>query len=272
MNLLIDIGGTSTRLTTSQNSESFSEPTKISTNQVFKEAISDIADYITNLDQLPSKTIISIPGPLNESSSRLITSPNLPQWQNQPLKEEVSNLTKSEVVILNDADLGALGEATRGAGQSYSNVIFLTISTGIGGGRIINGVIDPSISSLEPGHQIIDAGGSLCPTCPKPTTLEHLIGGASTEKKFGMHPKDIQDKSVWEEMSLHLAYGLNNIVNLLAPEAIILGGPMMKDIKIERVDHHFKKIITPKRPTPPVIAATLGDSRSLYGALTYLDN
>jgi len=272
MNLLIDIGGTNTRLTTSQNNESFNEPTKIPTNSSFKEAMINISDYIANLDQLPSKTIISIPGTLNESSSKLTASPNLPQWQNQPLKKEIQNLTKSEVAILNDADLGALGEATRGAGQNYNNVIFLTISTGIGGGRIINRKIDPSIPSLEPGHQIIDAGGSLCPTCPTPTTLEHLIGGANTERKFGMHPKDIQDKSVWEEMSLHLAYGLNNIINLLAPEAIILGGPMMKDIQIKRVDHHLKKIITPKRPTPPVIAATLGDSRSLYGALTYLDN
>jgi glucokinase len=273
MFLLLDIGGTNTRLATATNSEKFITLEKFSTPATFSAALSALT---TSLDQLKLTTIdgtyIGLPGVIDTSTGKLIHSPNLPGWKGQVIRQPLEKITGSIVSIVNDSALAGLGEACHGAGQGFDIVAYLTISTGVGGARIVNGKIDSFTHGFEPGSQIIDASGHLCPDCHHPSSLENLVGGASVAKRFGCHPKEIKDPAVWTSLAKWLAFGLSNITALWSPSVIVLGGPMMKDIPLDQVINHTTGLTT-FAPQPPAIKpASLGDDRAFYGALTLLKN
>lgn len=273
MFLLLDIGGTNTRLSTT-NGQAFSPPVKFPTSPNLAQTLSAIAGQIRqlNLTNPIEATIVGLPGVINRSTGHLVHSPNLPAWVNQPVQQQLSEITKSPVRIVNDSALAGLGEACYGAGQGFNIVAYLTISTGVGGVRIVNQSIDACTSGFEPGSQIIDASGRLCPGCRHPSSLEDLVGGGAVARRFNCHPKDIKDPSVWHSLALWLAYGLVNITALWSPQVIILGGPMMRDIPIDLVAKHTRQLTT-FFPEPPLIKpASLGDDRAFYGALQLIKN
>src|SRR6185437_2466030 len=103
-----------------------------------------------------------IAGVLNKAKDQLLNAPNLVNWINQPLGQSLSDIVSVSVKLENDASLGGLGEATYGSGQGYKIVGYLTIGTGVGGTRIVNGRIDQNALGFEPGHQTIDINGPLC--------------------------------------------------------------------------------------------------------------
>lgn len=273
MFLLLDIGGTNTRLSTA-NGQTFTSPIKFPTPPRPTDAMSVIAKQIRqlNLADPIEATIVGLPGVINRSTGYLVHSPNLPAWVNQPVQQQLSDVTKSPVQIINDSALAGLGEACYGAGQGFNIVAYLTISTGVGGARIVNRRLDAHASGSEPGSQIIDASGHLCPDCHHPSSLEDLVGGSTVSRRFNCHPKDIKDPSVWHSLALWLAYGLVNVTALWSPQIIVLGGPMMKDIPIDLVAKHARQLIT-FFPEPPLIKpARLGDDRAFYGALELIKN
>ena len=169
------------------------------------------------------------------------------------------------VFLENDAALAGLGEAVFGAGKGKKIVAYLTISTGVGGCRIVDGKIDENSQGFEPGHQIIFSDKNII-------TLENLVSGTAIEKKYGKKPYEIFDVKIWNNVANNLAYGLHNVAVLWSPDIIILGGSMMKKIGIpvERVKFHLSKILN-IFPKPPLIKKSkLGDLAGLYGALAHL--
>jgi len=273
MHLFIDIGGTNTRITTSERSDTFSKPIKVATPQNFDEAMSTFDQQIKELtnNQTIANAVVGIPGVFDQDKGQLSSSPNLLPWINKPIAKQLTTITKSPITFVNDSDLAGLGEAAYGAGQNYNIVAYLTISTGIGGARIVKQKIDEMTYGFEPGFHIVDAGGSLCPNCHKPSSLEDLIGGGNTKKGFNCHPKDIKDPKVWNTYAQWLAYGLNNIVALWSPEVIILGGPMMRDISIKQVIEYTHQLVTFTPQPPDIKPAALGDDRAFYGALALVN-
>lgn len=271
MHLLLDIGGTYTRLSTATNG-SFTPPVKFPTEPDFTAAMSTISARVRQIfpaSQFES-TIVGLPGVMNQATGRLASSPNLPAWINQPILDQLQDITHAPVRIVNDAALAGLGEACYGAGQGYDIVAYLTISTGVGGARVVQQQIDVSTYGFEPGFHLVDASGGLCPDCHHPSSLEDLVGGASTAKRFGQHPKAIKDPLVWSTLAKWLAYGLTNITALWSPAVIVLGGPMMKDIPLDLVIKHTAQL-TSFLPAPPAIKlAALADDRAFYGALALL--
>ncbi|MBK6768811.1 MAG: ROK family protein [Ardenticatenales bacterium] len=102
--------------------------------------------------------VIAAPGPLDLATGRILDTPNLPHLRNFPLAAAVAEALHREVHLENDATLAALGEATFGAGRGFDVVLFLTISTGIGGGLVVDGrpYRGTSGQAAELGHLIID--------------------------------------------------------------------------------------------------------------------
>ena len=269
MFLFLDIGGTNTRITTTSSPDAFTPPVKCPTPPIFTEAIAALSAQILPLvaDQPIQGVVVGLPGTMNKETGRLAASPNLSDWIGHPIQEELENLTQVPVRIINDSALAGLGEACSGAGRDFDIVAYLTISTGVGGARIVNQKIDANSYGFEPGFHIIDASGTLCPDCHSPSSLEDLVGGASIAKRFNCHPKAIKDTQVWSSLAEWLAYGLTNITFLWSPSVIVLGGPMMRDIPLGQVIKATTNL-TSFIPTPPVIKpATLGDDRAFYGAL-----
>ena len=264
MYLLFDVGGTSTRIAVSYDKKTILEPQVFETPREFNKGIKVFEKFLADLGN-PKITAVcgGVPGPLDKTKSTITHAPNLSGWNNKPLKSELEKLSKAPVYLENDAALGALGEATSGAGAGKFIVAYLTIGTGVGGARIVHGKIDANALGFEPGHQFIcfESGRD----------LESYIGGIAIEKNYGKKPTEVKDPKVWEDISRWLAYGLVNTTVHWSPEIIILGGSVMKMMPIERVRFHFKNLLKIFENPPEVALSKLGDQVGLYGALAFLN-
>lgn len=208
-----------------------------------------------------------VPGALNKSKTMILNAPNLSGWNRKPLAKELKKIFQAPVFLENDAALAGLGEAVYGAGKGKRIAAYLTVSTGVGGGRIVEGRIDQSAFGFEPGHQIIFVSNKNAVL-----DLGDLISGRAIEKKYGKKPYEIFDAKIWDNIARDLAYGLNNVAVFWSPDVIILGGSMMKKIGIptERIRFHLSKILKIFPKVPPIKKAKLGDLAGLCGALACL--
>lgn len=127
---------------------------------------------------------IAAPGPLDNRAGVLYSPPNLPTWQAVPLRDLVSQQFHRPVFVENDANAAALGEYFFGAGQGSRDMVYLTVSTGIGGGIIANGQVLEGANGTagELGHITIDWHGERC-SCGSIGCLEALASGTAIARK-----------------------------------------------------------------------------------------
>ncbi len=273
MFLIFDIGGTKIRMASVDDGKTFSQPVVFTNPKNFERAMEMIGEKSKELigKIKVEKVAGGAPGTFNKEKSALLRSPNLPDWIDRPLKKTLEEILEAPVLLENDTALVGLGEARAGAGQGSKIVVYVTVSTGVNGVRIVDGRIDENVYGFEMGHQIIDADGNLCPECLHPGTLENYISGTSVERRAGIKPYEIpQESPIWEELAEWLAIGLNNTVLHWSPNIIILGGSMIvgePHIPISAVISHLKKINTAFPEIPEIKKAKLGDFGGLHGAL-----
>lgn len=255
--ILFDIGRTKTRMAYSLDRESFESPKVFETPKNYDEGLklfTKLAKELTN-----GRDIKKIAGGMSRSV-----------WSGdyEKLKKDLEeNFKDIEIIIENDAAMAGLGEAVSGAGRGFEIVAYITVSTGVGGAKIMNGKVEKHAIGFEPGKQIIDIQNN------SNKTLEDLVSGKSLQEKFGKHPKEISDENVWDELSKFLAVGLNNIIVEWSPDVVILGGSMITGnpaISIEKTENYLKEILKIFPTIPPIKKAELGDFGGLYGALAYL--
>jgi glucokinase len=127
---------------------------------------------------------VAVPGPLNNRTGVIYSPPNLPTWDAVPLRELLEQRFGRPVSVENDANAAALGEYFFGAGQGCRDMVYLTVSTGIGGGVIANGQLLEGIngSAGELGHMTIDWRGERC-SCGNIGCLEALASGVAIARK-----------------------------------------------------------------------------------------
>lgn len=196
---------------------------------------------------------IGAPGPILYEKGIVIEPPNLPGWKRVNLKKILESEFKIPVSVDNDANCAALAEARFGAGRRARHFIYMTVSTGIGGGIIIDRNIYRGAqgSAGEVGHMIIDPNGPLC-GCGKYGCLEALASGSAIQKRSGMNPIALElaarqgDKeavNVISDMAHYLAIGIANLVNIFNPELVIIGGGLanMQEMLFTPVRREFKK-------------------------------
>ena len=270
MYLLFDVGGTNIRFGVSRQGTSVDTTETHPTPYTFSEGIALFRRVAGKLSQ--GEKIDAIAGGLASSMDRthenLLSPPNLPGWANAPVKKALEEALGAPAFLENDAALAGLGEVVFGAGKGKDIVVYMTVSTGVGGARIVRGNIDANVLGFEPGHQIIDATGTLDPA----GNLESYISGTAVEKRFGKKPHEIEDLAAWDEIARWLAVGLNNVTVFWSPDVIVLGGSMVlkkPGIDVERVRAHFKEVLTIFPKLPEVVQAALGDFGGLHGALAF---
>ncbi len=200
---------------------------------------------------------IGIPGPVNSKNGTVPFSPNLPGWKNLALKKMIQSKLRIPVVMANDANAAALGEKVFGQGRNVSDFIYMTVSTGIGGGVVIGGKLLEGVSFVagEIGHMKIVPRGNPC-KCGMKGCLESYASGtaiAASAKKM-LTPAQIKkvlsfsDASVlsakvlgraarrgyapvirvYRHAAFYLGVGIANLLNALNPEKVILGGGVFK--------------------------------------------
>jgi glucokinase len=200
---------------------------------------------------------ICAPGPLDPNTGVVVNPPNVPCWRDFPLAAEVAKVYDVPVKVENDANAAALAEAVWGAGRGFDHIFYATIGTGIGTGlvcdkRIYNGRTG---AAGEGGHMSIDYNGPRC-GCGKPGCVEVLAAGPAIARRARaklaseQNPKSIMldlakgnidgvtsemvghayaagdppAKEVLQETVKLLALWLSNIVDLLEPDVMIIGG------------------------------------------------
>jgi glucokinase len=200
---------------------------------------------------------ICAPGPLDPATGMVINPPNVPCWRNFPLSREIEKIYGVKVIIDNDANAAALAEACWGAGRGYRQIFYATVGTGIGTGIVFDGHIYHGRTGAagEGGHNTIDFRGPRC-GCGKPGCIEAFACGPAIAKrartKLAEHPArgaallqlaggnlenvttemvgrasaagdPIANETMEETVEL-LSIWLGNMIDLLDPDVIIIGG------------------------------------------------
>jgi glucokinase len=242
-------------------------------------------------------------GPLDLKKGGLLSPANLP-YGFIPLVEPLREATGKEVVLMNDANAAVLGERNFGAGRSHENLVYVTISTGIGGGAIVDGhlLIGKDGNAAEIGHIIVDPVGKLICGCGKPGHWEAYCSGkniprlamllageeahgdeAKLERMLGQGHGQIDSASILgaaargnkfgarvvEEMGRLNSLGVADVVNMFDPSLITVGGGVALNNQ-ELVLGPIRELV-PKNTinrVPEIIITPLGDDAGLLGALS----
>lgn len=264
MIILCDIGGTHSRVARGDGA-TLSLPVVFATSQSYSAGIETLCAHIDTLrnGDTPTAVIIGIAGTLAPDRKSLIRAPHIPEWCGKNIVNDIGAVLGVPVHLENDAALGALGEAVHGAGKGIGIVAYITVGTGIGGARVINGVLDPSVSGFEIGHQYLGMGTDA-------KELEELVSGSAIRAERDIPAEQITDENVWDAYAQTLSYGVFNTILHWSPHIVVLGGALFgtPGMKVENVEKHLKNI-GGAFPLPKLAHGTLGDSCGLYGALVY---
>lgn len=226
---------------------------------------------------------IGVPGPVDFKRRTITILPNLPKWHDFPISETLEEELNVPVVLENDANVAALGEKMFGAGKKFTNFIYVTLGTGIGGALILDGRLYRGHTGRagEIGHIQIDPEGPEC-GCGHRGCLETLAAGPAIERAYGKPSPEVFDlaargdrraQEVLEVSGRALGKGLAQVVTLLDPEAVIIGGGMsqgspyalsiyLRSCSIEMQ----KEMFFGSTKEIPLIPGALGDDAPLLGA------
>lgn len=197
---------------------------------------------------------ISAPGPLNPETGRVLEAPNIPGWEDVPIGEAFREAFGVRVLLENDANAGALAEWRFGAGKGSRHMLFLTVSTGIGGGLILDGRLHrgATFQAGEVGHIPVVPDGRSC-NCGLRGCLEAYVGGAALAELIrediergeasailakaegnparvsaqlwveALRERDPYAQGLRESFLDHLAQGLAILIPIFDPDCVVLG-------------------------------------------------
>lgn len=238
----IDIGGTNTRVALVNENLEITDRQQFSTNPENPgETLGKIADVIRNYGDKVVGVGMSCPGPLDLINGQILTPPNLRgDWQHLHVAQELSDRIGLPVYLNNDGNLAALAEAVIGEGKDYRFVQFLTVSTGIGAGFVIDKNIYQGAHGWanEVENTIMKQGGP-CHGSILPGGIEGISSGTAITtraRKAGLdvkHAGEVNDlakvgnetaQEIMTDAKVHLANFIAAIYNLTDPDIVILGG------------------------------------------------
>ena len=240
---------------------------------------------------------IASPGPLDPHTGTILATPNIPEWQNFPLTSRLSEHFRVPAYLDNDANMAGLAEWQFGAGQGHQDVVYITISTGIGGGVITNGCLLQGFRGMgaELGHMIVDPNGPIC-SCGQRGHIESFSSGPSIARYVAAQLKAGQESalqgqphltaahiaeaaragdllaiSAFERAGHYLGIAVANFLAIFDPSILIFGGGVSQvgDLLFKPLEASLRKhTFHPHYLDDLVITkAALGDDAGLLGAL-----
>ncbi len=244
---------------------------------------------------------VASPGPLDPYQGIILATPNIPQWRNFPLAAYLSERFNVPVVVDNDANAAALGEWRYGAGVGHHHLLYLTVSTGIGGGVIVDDRLLRGVAGLagELGHLTVLPDGPLC-GCGQRGHLEALASGPAiaraaeeelergTPSILAQHPRpltaalvaqaaqegDALARAVFTRAAHFLGRAIADYLHIFNPSIVILGGGVTRagDVLLKplRETLHASVMTPAYLDNLTLSTARLGDEAGLIGALALL--
>lgn len=251
MFLVIDIGGTKTLIAAFDKRGKKVKSFKFPTSKNQDSFLADLLQNLKDFQKFPvQKIVIALPGKISGISFKL---GNL-SWENQKLSffKPLKNLFEdTPIIFMNDANLATYYEAHR----YRKKTVYLTFSTGIGGGIARGGKLLPESSAFEPGHQKYTFNGQLL-------EWEDIASANAIGATYGCQATDVKGKMAFVDIAERMALGLTPIIKNIKPSTIIIGGPMgmifpkfykslLKELK--KSNSKLPKIVPAKHPTESVV-------------------
>ena len=240
----------------------------------------------------PKAVGVGFGGPVDWKTGQICCSHQVEGWSGFPLGAWLSSLAQAPVLVDNDANLGALGEAAHGAGVGFDPVFYVTLGSGVGGGLVVAGKVFHGAlpGESEIGHVRLDRSGTLLESrCSgwavdakirsavarnPDSALASCVGKAGAhEAKFlsaALSQKDPLAEAILEETAEDLAFGLSHVAHLFHPAIIVLGGGLALvgeplRAAVERLAPRF--IMEAFAPGPRIALARLAEDSVPVGAL-----
>lgn len=206
------------------------------TGEAALDAVTNAIDSLLSEPGHAAQSIgICAPGPLDPSTGIVLNPPNLPCWRNFPLAERIAARYRVPVKVDNDANAAALAETRWGAARGFRYVFYATVGTGIGTGIVFDNAIyhGKTGSAAEGGHVSIDYHGPLCP-CGKHGCIEVLAAGPAIG---GRARAKVKADSKRAAAMLDLAKGkMESVTSEIVGQAFIAGDPVAREVLLEIVE------------------------------------
>ena len=301
--IAIDLGGTQFRVAAVTRAPSIvarvARPTAEDRGPetVIRDLVAAVAEVRRRVAPCPIVGLgVAAPGPLDPRSGIVFKAPNLPGWINVPLAGELRIRTGLPVMLGNDANLAGLAESRCGAAQGERNVVYLTVSTGIGSGFIVDGklLVGERGAAAEAGDMATTRDGPLC-GCGNRGCLETYASGtglvnraldamatgtpsALSQRGPDLTAEDVAEAAergdalageLIEQAGVALGIGVRNLLHLLNPAVVVIGGgvsrigPPLWEPMLRVVDADAMPVY---RENLRIVPAALGDDSGLLGA------
>ena len=279
----VDLGGTKTEVIVLDENLDILERKRVPTPQNnYDEIINTISTLVLDVSENISDFTLGIccPGAISKQTG-LIKNSNTQCLIGKSLKKDLENKLQKKISIENDANCFALSESKMGTGIGFDLVFGVILGTGVGGGIVINNTLHSGRTNIagEWGHHTLHQNGNSC-YCGKFGCVETYISGPSLEKRWNQltgltqsMPEIIDDfdyaiGTSWKNEFLeNFGSGLANVIDILDPDVIILGGGLsnIDFLYTEGKESIYSKVFSDIVETP-ILKNKLGDSSGVFGA------
>jgi glucokinase len=279
----VDLGGTAIKVGCFDPAGQCLKNLRVSTPQPStpEAVILAIAAAISTLDPQSKALAICVgtPGPTDPQGRIARLAINLAGWVEVPLADQLEQLTGRPTSVANDANCAGLGEAWLGAGRQFRNFILLTLGTGVGGAIFLNGelFVGRNGAAGELGLITLDPQGHACNSGNR-GSLEQHSSAQAIRRRTGLEPHQLAAQAkageptalaFWQIYGQELGAGLANLIYVLTPEAVILGGgisasaPLFWPAMTAEIE---RRVLSPSREEMKILTAELGNQAGMVGA------
>jgi glucokinase len=304
----VDIGGTKVELAVGDETGRLLKTDRVPTpalgrGDAIVDALADRLSALTPEGVRPDAVGVGSPGPLDSQAGRLLKPSNLPGWEYLEIEKKLGNRLGLRVVLENDATAAALGEWRYGAGRGVDNLVYVTVSTGIGAGIIAHGDLIRGVGANagELGHVVVNPGGVQC-HCGLRGCLETEASGTAMARMaqerreesgwFSAHAGPITAADVFSALDAgdrvaadivahaadRLAWAFGMLVNLMNPERIVVGGGvatagdrLLAPIRDAMPGYAMADLLARATVVPAALGADVGVAGALAVAISAAD-
>ena len=295
MILGIDIGGTSVKLALIHENGQIETKKEVSVNfdgyqtPILETVVIAAKAFLLETGQTIAGIGVSATGQVDPTLGKVIgTNGKIPNYEGAPIKDRLQREFSVPVTVLNDANAAALGECFRGAGAGLSDVLMVTLGTGVGGGIVLGGHIYGGARGIagEIGHFTLCADGIPCP-CGKTGCFESYASTTALLQLARERTGELMDgrtlfdrvahgdselESVLRQWIEYIAQGLSGLVHIFNPQALIVGGGVCRqdELLMKPLRKRILELVMPRFGEGLLIGpARLGNDAGVVGAVKF---